>query len=409
MTPRLQLVAVALLAGLFAWTTLVRTSGADERAARHFDRATVERGMRHAFERRCMFWADTAAQLVLLAAAVRWGRWLADGCERACRGRRLPAILLLGAGFFVCAALVDLPFAAARGWAHPRAWGLTDRSFSSWLVDHGKGLALAAAMGAVALAVLHLLQRRFPRRWWIPAAAGATALSCLMSLVYPIWIAPLFNDFTPLTRTEHAALEPRVRALAERAGVPFDEIVVMDASRQGRHTNAFFAGIGGTRTVVLYDTLLMSHTPDEVESILAHEFGHWRRDHVLKGTLLTAAGVFLVFFLAALVLTRAVGRPPLLLRDAADPAALPLLLLVLWVASWAATPVESAVSRRFEREADRDSIELTGNPDVFVEAQKHLVRDNILDVAPPPGWVWMFASHPTPVERIEAALAARPR
>ncbi|MGH7162486.1 MAG: M48 family metalloprotease, partial [Planctomycetota bacterium] len=191
--------------------------------------------------------------------------------------------------------------------------------------------------------------------------------------------------------------------LAARAGARVDEVLVMDASRQGRHTNAYVAGVGPTRVVVLYDTLLQSHPPDEVVSILAHELGHWRRDHVLKGTLLAGAGAFLGCFVLAALLRRMAGRPSWNLSCPSDPAGLPAIAFLAWLAAWAAVPVESALTRRFEREADADALALTADPQAFIASEKRLVRDNLLDVAPPPAWVWMFATHPTPVERIEAA------
>lgn len=142
---------------------------------------------------------------------------------------------------------------------------------------------------------------------------GAAALALLLSLVYPVWVAPLFDEFTPLAETPHADLEPRIRGVAERVEVPVDRVMVVDASPQGRHgTPTSPASEGGV--VALYDTLLWSRPPEEVESIFAHELGHRRRDRRLWACLFAAVGARAALFVAARVLRRAIGRPPLLLR-----------------------------------------------------------------------------------------------
>jgi STE24 endopeptidase len=227
--------------------------------------------------------------------------------------------------------------------------------------------------------------------------------------------------------------------MAYRAGVPVNEILVMDASRQGKHTNAYFTGFGSTRRIVLYDTLLkplysvspqsaagvigMAGSPlpnaptsaaalvvdhhrrvaDEIDTILAHEMGHWHHDHIVKGIALAALGAYVGLFAASWLLRRAVGRAPFGLRSPADPAGVPLLLLLSVLGAWLAAPIENKVSRRFESQADMAALQLTDQPEAFIEAEKRLARDNITNVAPTPFSVWLFATHPTAVERIRMA------
>ncbi len=307
------------------------------------------------------------------------------------------------------------------------------------MIDYAKATALSAVVSAVVLVGLYTLLRLFPRTWWALAAVGGTALAVAYAIILPIWINPLFNTFTPLEKTRWAYLQGPVRALAQRVGVPVQEILVMDASRQGSHTNAYFTGLGGTRRVVLYDTLLSSHTAlapttvaatlalpasplgtgpwlavtpplarttvgeQEVLSILAHEFGHWEHNHIVKGIALGGVGALIGLFVLSRLLRWAVGRPPCYLKSPGDPAGLPLIVLLVLLGTWCALPVENAISRVFERQADMASLELEDHAEVFIEAEKRLARDNIGNVAPNALSVWMFATHPPAVERIQMA------
>ena len=404
--PTAAVLALAFLA--LSLTTLFAPSGDMEaRAARHFTKQEIERGRRHAFERRLIFWSGQALQLTLLAALVLTGfaRRLADVCERWTGGRWVLGLLLVGASCFLAEELLSFPLNLYGGLYHQRAWGLTERTLGSWLWDHLKALAVSAVIGVALLVGFYALLRLLPKAWWIVASLGSAGVGVFFALVFPIVIAPLFNTFTPLEKTPQAGLRPGIEAMAGRAGLGVREVLVMDASRQSRHTNAYFAGFGPTRRIVLYDTLVKSHPADEVESILGHEIGHWQHGHIAKGIVLGALGSLIGFFVLSRILTWAVGRPPFELRSPADPAGLPLILLLSVLGSWLALPVASAVSRHFERQADDASLELAGRPGVFIEAEKRLARDNIGNVAPAPFNVWLFASHPPAVERIERAEA----
>jgi STE24 endopeptidase len=286
---------------------------------------------------------------------------------------------------------------------------MTERSFGDWLLDYGKGLALSAGVGVVILVGFYALLRWCPRTWWIWAGVLVGLLAVGFALVLPIWIEPLFNEFVPLreyagldeyTRTK---LEQSIRDLAEQAGVPVQEVLVKDASRQGKHTNAYFTGFGPTRRIVLYDTLLTSHPEAEVVSVLGHEIGHWQHHHIYIGLALGTAAAFVGLFLLHLILRWAVNRRPFHLKSAADPAGWPLVLLLVFLASWLTMPVQNAISRTFERQADWTALELTGDSRVFIDTEKRFAQDNKMNLAPAPLSVWWFASHPPVVERIQMA------
>jgi STE24 endopeptidase len=395
---------VFLFVALFALTTFLPAPAARAEAEPYFPPRVIERGLERSLQGKLLFWSSTAVHLGVLAVVVFTGfaRWLTDRCRRWTGDRWLATVLLVGILLFLGDAILSLPFGlAALEWQ--RSWGLTHRSLGAWLNDHVLELAVSAVMSGVLLVGLYILLRFFPRTWWALAAAGGTLLGIGYVLILPIWINPLFNTFTPLSQTQWGKLQGPVKKLAARVGVPVEEILVMDASRRDCHTNAYFTGFGATRRVVLYDTLLQSHGEEEVLSILAHEFGHWQHNHIVKGIALGCGGAFVGLFLLAQILKWAVGRPPFLLTSPADPAGLPLILLAAALGSWAVMPVGNAISRAFERQADMASLELYGHPDVFIAAEERLARDNISNVAPNPLSVWLFASHPPAVERIHIA------
>jgi STE24 endopeptidase len=395
---------LAVFFALFVLTVFVPYPPARVDAERYFTPQEIERGLEYSFERRLLFWGASAVELgfLLIVGLTSVSRRLADVALRIGRGYWLPAVLLVGGTCHVAAQALRFPFSLGSFFL-TRAWGLTQRGVEPWFQEYLLAQGVELLLGGVVVACLYLLLRYFPRWWWFAATLGAGLLAALVAFLLPIVIAPLFNTFTPLSQTKWAALEPRIRALVAEAGVAVHDVLVMDASRQGSHTNAYFTGFGPTRRIVLYDTLLQQHTPAEVESILAHELGHWRHQHILKGIGIGMLASLAGLFLLDRILRRIQARAPWRLQSLADPAGLPLILLLVNLATWLALPLENAISRTFERQADATALELAGRPEVFITAEQRLARDNISNVAPTPWNVWLFATHPTPVQRIEMA------
>jgi STE24 endopeptidase len=403
-------VGAAIYLALFVTTTFIHSPEAEARAARYFTQTEIDNGLQFTLERRLLMWAETGLHLALWTWIVCSGfaRRLTDVFD-AWTGRRwLLTLLLVGVFCYLVQEALYLPFGIAR-WMVVRDWGLSNLSLAGWLVEHTKGLAVSVVISGCMLLGFYGLVRFFPRAWWLLATLAALAFGVVLAFLLPLVVAPLFNTFTPLAESEWAHLRRPVQALIDRAGISVDGIFVVDASRQSSHTNAYFTGFGPTRRIVLYDTLLKKHSLPEVESILAHEIGHWRHNHIVKGLSLAAGGALLGFLLLSVILCRAVGSPPARLTGPGDPAGLPLILLLWTLASWVAMPVQNAISREFERQADAYSLELAGQPEAFIEAEKQLARVNVLNVAPTPWNVWLFASHPPVVERIEMAEEWRKR
>ena len=285
----------------------------------------------------------------------------------------------------MAATLVCLPLDLWRGYIRERRWGFSTQSLRGWLGDRAKGLAVGIALSVIAWTALVALTHMSPRRWPLAAAAAAAAAVLLLSFVAPVVLEPLFNRFRPLADERLAA---ELRSLAARAGVPVRGVLVADASRRTAKTNAYVSGIGPTRRVVVWDTLLDGASERELKLVIAHELGHRRERHVLKGTLLgmggAAAGVLLLWAV--------LGAP--------RPNDYPRAALLFLALELAGLPVLTWLSRRWERAADRFSLELTNDRDAFVAAHVALARSNLSDLDPPRLVYLLLFTHPTPPERL---------
>jgi STE24 endopeptidase len=221
-----------------------------------------------------------------------------------------------------------------------------------------------------------------------------------LSFVAPVLLEPLFNRFSPLADPE---LSESLRTLSRRAGVPVRDVLVADASRRTKKENAYVSGLGRTRRVVVYDTLLSRGGPREVRLVVAHELGHRRLRHVARGTALgVGAMAVAVAVLWGLLRTQAV-LGAVGASGPGDPRIIPFVLFVAAALQVVALPFESALSRRWESAADRFSLELTGDLDAFVDSHRGLAVSNLLDLDPPRFVYLVVFSHPTPPERIAAA------
>jgi STE24 endopeptidase len=344
---------------------------------------------------------DTTLALVALSLLVftRLGSWLYALVEELPWWGRAPVFPILVLGVLT---LLRLPLSFWRGHVRERGWGFSTQTARGWLLDRAKGFAVAAVLTAVVVLAFVALARALPAVWPAAAAPGAALLVLALGFAGPIVLEPLFNRFRPL---DDPALAGELRALGERAGVPVRDVLVADASRRTRRENAYVSGLGATRRVVLFDNLLEASEPRQIRLVVAHELGHRRGRHVERGTLLAMAGAAT----AVLVLWGLVSWPTLLEAIGAfgpgDPRVAPFLLLVVSLFELLGLPLEAALSRRWEREADRSSLELTRDPEAFESAHRRLALANLADLEPPPAVYALLFSHPTPPERIAAARA----
>lgn len=300
---------------------------------------------------------------------------------------------------YLAASLLSLPY-AYLGYRLDRGYGLSVQGRRSWAGDRLKSFALGLAAVVVAGEVLLWLLATQTAWWWLLAWILGIAVNLVLGFVGPVLLAPIFFHFRPL---QDPALRARFEALAAKAGVPVLGVFEMGASAKTRRSNAAVTGYGRTRRIVITDTMLQRFSPEEVETVLAHELGHQRFRDLTKG-IFVGAGISLAMWgLAAWAYGgtwAGFGFSTL-----ADMAGLPLLLLYSGIVTTALSPPELWWSRRREARADRFALEVTQNPASFAAAMVKLHDDN-LGIANPPRWEkWLLYSHPPGRERVEAARA----
>jgi STE24 endopeptidase len=260
-------------------------------------------------------------------------------------------------------------------------------------------LGVGATLTSGVLAGLLAVARALPEAWPVVAALGAAVVVLFLSFIAPVVLEPIFNRFEPLA---DRSMSDEIRALAERAGVPVRDVLVADASRRTRKENAYVSGLGKTRRVVVYDTLLSRAEPAEIRVVAAHELGHRRMRHVTLSTVIGMVGAIGVVLLVWGLLEvdpihRATGA-----SAPGDPRVTPFILLVVGAAQILVMPAGAALSRRWEWAADRFSLDVVGDLDAFEESFRALAISNLLDLDPPRA-VYLFTfTHPTPPERIAA-------
>jgi STE24 endopeptidase len=263
--------------------------------------------------------------------------------------------------------------------------------------------SIAAGLSWLAIAVMALggwtLARRLPRLWAPVAAFGAAGLTVVLAVIAPVVLEPLFLRTRPL---EPGPVRDEVERVLERADVETDRILVADASRRTTKENAYVSGLGATRHVVLYDTLLAGRTPPEVGLVLAHELGHVRHADVARGVLLAGAGAVAGTYGLALLMGWRARRG---CQDGpADPRAAAVVMAAVVLASVVVMPLERAVSRRAEAAADLAALELTQDPATYMDAQVGIARASLSDPAPP-AWVnVLWLTHPPPLARLAMGL-----
>ena len=271
-------------------------------------------------------------------------------------------------------------------------YGLAVENWRLWVWDRGVNWAITSLGVAVLALVLIGLAKRSPRGWWLPGAILAALLVLGVSFAYPVLVEPRFNKFTSMPA---GALRNDFLRLAAEDGVPVKDVLVADASKRTTALNAYVSGFGSTRRLVVYDTLLKDTPPAQVRLVVAHELGHAAENDVLHGTLI---GVLCAAF-GVLVLWLLLGA------RMSDPRLTALLLALIVVGTTLASPVQNLVSRRIEARADYHSLRLTNDPQDFVAMQHDLAVTNISGLNPSRWRYWMFASHPTPPERIAMGRA----
>jgi Zn-dependent protease with chaperone function len=294
--------------------------------------------------------------------------------------------------------LLGLPLAVYSGFLLERRYGLSHERLTSWLLDQVKSFAVGLVLGGGAASLVYWLMRWAPERWWLLAGAAFALLIVGLTHLAPIMLLPLFYTVKPLDRE---GLRARLLALADRAGARVFGAYEWGLGEKTRKANAALTGVGSTRRILVSDTMLAEYSEDEIEVVLAHELAHHVHGDIWKGIAFESALVMVGFYLASQALRVAVAAAGL--RGESDPAGMPILLLAAGMVSVVMIPAAHAMSRAYERSADRFALTLTGNPSAFISAMRRLGAQNLAEEHPSRLVQWLFYSHPPIQERIEAA------
>jgi STE24 endopeptidase len=353
----------------------------------YFDAADVQRARAYERPQRLIGTAGTLTGLGTLAL-------FAARRPTDLRERGAGATALDGAVLALSLTAAGLPLSALAR-RRSLAAGLATQSWRDWGLDVGRASAIGTALAGGGAAALWLLVERGGERWWQGAAAASVAIAAIASFAAPVVLDPIFNDFEPLPEGE---LRSSVLELAERAGVRVGGVYSVDASRRTTAVNAYVGGLGATRRIVLYDTLIERFSDAQTRLVVAHELAHVRGRDVPRGL------AFAAIVAAPSAYATARIAPSLTPEGSPETTTLPAVALAAALVGALTGPFAGALSRAVERRADAFALELTGDADSFIEFEQEITRSNLADPAPA-RWRTLLASHPSAIERIGAAAA----
>ena len=306
--------------------------------------------------------------------------------------------LLFFAILALIAQLLDIPFDLYSTFVIEDRYGFNTRTMRLWFIDWIKGLVLSGILGGILIFFLLALVYYFESAWWILAWIVISLFELIIMWLYPVLIAPLFNKFEPIPDKE---LENSIASLMGRAGLAVKGVFQMDAGKRSKHTNAYFTGLGKTKRIVLFDTLLQSHPHEQVLSVLAHEAGHWRKKHIIKQLILLEVVSLIGLFIIANLLNWQLLYRSFGFQEQITYVGLFLVPVLLSPLGYFLRPLGAYLSRRYERQADDVAVELMGTAKPMKDTLIQLNADNLANLVPHPVFSWFNYSHPPPVERIE--------
>ena len=294
--------------------------------------------------------------------------------------------------------LLRIPFGLYETFVIEERYGFNVMNFKIWISDLLKSLVIAAILGGLLLGLLLALVIHGGETWWVWAWMLVGGFELILLWLFPVLILPLFNKFDPI---DNKGLEDRIRILMEKVGIRPKGIFKMDASKRSKHTNAFFVGVGRTKRIVLFDTLLASHTEGEILAVLAHEAGHWKKKHILRMLVPLEILSFVSFYAVDKLLNWPLLYETFGFQDPVVYIGLFFIGAFFSLVGYFAQPLESAISRKFEREADHFALELMKTGESMRSALKRLAVDNLANLSPHPVYAWFYYSHPPLLERME--------
>ncbi len=353
-----------------------------------------------------LLWGTLVSSLVLWAIlhfgwSAAWSRWAGRVTKR-----RWLQPLLYAFPFLIVSSLLVFPWTIYTGFFRERQYGLMNLSFGGWLGEQAIMLAISTLSGAILLAIVYAVIRKAPRTWWLWGSGAVVAFLAFSILIAPVFVAPLFNDYRPM---EPGPVREQILAMANAHGVPADNVYVFDQSKQHDRISANVSGLGPTIRISLNDNLLNRGSTAEVKAVMGHELGHYVLGDVWKLLiglgLIMVLGFLLLKWLTPRLLARFGGRWGV--RDIADPASAPLLLLIFGLYMLAATPVTNSLVRTVESEADAFGLDTAREPDGFASTAMKL--SEYRKIEPSPLEEIIFFDHPSGRSRVRMAMEWKAR
>lgn len=276
-------------------------------------------------------------------------------------------------------------------------YNLSNQTLLKYFTEGLKSVTVSTIIGIPILLLFYFILKEFGEMWWLIFAIAMFFISVILSQIFPVLIFPIFYKIKPIDDEE---LKNRIKMIATDAGLNIENVYSFDMSKNTKKANAAFTGLGKTKRIILGDTLLNSYSHDEIETVIAHELGHYKKKHIVKNILLGTINSFLLFFLISVLYKNSLNWFGF--NSITEIAALPLLTLWAMLIGLIQTPIGNLISRKFEYEADQYAIEATNKPLSFISTLNKLTEQNLSDKEPHPFVEWFFYSHPSINKRIAA-------
>jgi len=293
--------------------------------------------------------------------------------------------------------VISFPVSWYSGFYLEHKYNLSNQTFWKWIWENIKGLIVSLVIGIPILLTFYYVLNTFYSLWWLPFATIMFFFSVILSQIFPVLIFPIFYKITPI---EDENLKERITKLAKNAKLKVENVYKFNMSKNTKKANAAFTGLGKTKRIILGDTLLDNYSIEEIESVIAHELGHYNKKHIIKNIIIGTASSFLTLFLISLLYENSLSWFGF--DSIAQVSALPLLALWSMLIGIIQTPLGNILSRKFEYEADEYAVLETKNPLAFKNTLEKLTDQNLGDKEPHPFVEWFFYSHPSIKNRINA-------
>lgn len=310
-------------------------------------------------------------------------------------------LVVLGMALFyqLISTALTFPFSYYVDFVREHQFGLATQDFSGWFGEYLLSSAIGLAIGSIFIAVLYLIIRALKNTWWIWGTVAAIGLIAVFQILYPVYIAPKFNSYTPMAES---ALKEDILHMAQANGVPAADVFVFDVSRQSNRVTANVSGFAGTTRISLSDTLIKRASANGVREVMGHEIGHYVLHHTNSILLMLGVLTAAMFALANAIFKAAAKGERWGVRDIADPAGMPLLFAILALLGALATPIQNNIIRYHEHQADIFGLNASREPDGFAETA--LLLSEYRKMEPSPLERWFFYDHPSGYDRIHMAM-----